>query len=85
MPYRDGTGPRGEGPLTGGGLGSCGTSATRDTQIQPAQPTNWLQRLIGGGLGTQQLGLGLGQGSGRGAGRGRGQGRGMGRGRRGRQ
>ena len=25
MPFRDGTGPRGEGPLTGRGLGPCGT------------------------------------------------------------
>ena len=29
MPLRDGTGPAGQGPLTGRGLGPCGTSRTR--------------------------------------------------------
>jgi hypothetical protein len=73
MPYRDGTGPTGQGPKTGRGLGPCGTSGIRKEQTEPSQPTSWLGRLTTGGLG-------LGQG----AGRGRGPGRGLGRGRRGR-
>ncbi|NLO74186.1 MAG: DUF5320 domain-containing protein [candidate division WS1 bacterium] len=85
MPFRDGTGPTGQGPMTGRGLGPCATSDARNVQIQPSQPVNWFQRLVGGSLGTQQTGSGLTPGGGRGAGRGRGQRRGMGRGRRGRQ
>ncbi|MBU0491857.1 MAG: DUF5320 domain-containing protein [Chloroflexi bacterium] len=70
MPRFDGTGPAGQGPLTGRGLGNC--------TPQPNAPQRF-SRL--GGLG-QRLGLRLGRGTGRGAGMGRGRGRGAGRGRR---
>ena len=60
MPLGDGTGPNGEGPRTGRGMGNCpGTPAVR----------NRLQRFGKG------AGLGLGRGLGRGRGRGRNSGR----------
>ena len=49
MPYRDGTGPQGAGPLTGRGLGSCGQGLARGR----------------GGLFGRNLGLGRGLGFGR--------------------
>lgn len=66
MPGRDGMGPRGEGPRTGGGFGSCGSDGEGS-----GQP--------GRGRGR---GYGRGGGGGRGFGRGRGtrEGRGFGRG-----
>jgi len=68
MPRFDGTGPMGQGPLTGRGLGNC-----------VPQPNTSQRFPVLSGLG-QRLGLGLGRGAGRGAGLGRGLGRGRGRG-----
>jgi len=61
MPGFDGTGPTGQGPRTGRGLGNC-----------TPQPNTPRRSPILGSLG-QRLGLGrgLGRGRGRGAGRGR--------------
>jgi hypothetical protein len=77
MPRFDGTGPTGQGPMTGRGLGNC---------VPQASQLNAPRRFpVLSGLG-QRLGLRLGRGTGRGAGRGRGlvrgRGRGAGRGRR---
>ncbi len=33
MPGRDGTGPRGQGPITGGGFGFCAESGTQNPQM----------------------------------------------------
>ena len=51
MPKFDGTGPQGQGPLTGRGQGQCTSTPTR-----PDQPVGFFQR----------LGLGLGRRAGRG-------------------
>jgi len=56
MPYRDGTGPFGEGPLTGRGLGNCGRTTDRYRCPRPRRGRR----------------LGRGPGRGRGFGRGRG-------------
>ena len=64
MPGFDGTGPRGEGSMTGGGFGYCGPGATG------------YGRPMGGGFGQ---GRGLRRGYGPGFGGGRGYGRGLGR------
>ncbi len=56
MPYRDGTGPAGAGPMTGRGLGLCGG----------ARPAGWGMGFGGG------RGFGPGRGFGRGMGFGRG-------------
>ena len=68
MPGGDRTGPRGEGPLTGRGMGNC----VNNVNVQN-----------GTGLGPCGNGMprGMGRGLGRGMGRGRGPGRGPGRGR----
>lgn len=68
MPGFNGTGPAGEGPMTGGGRGNCATD----------------DRTVMGRLARRGPGFGLGLGFGRGRDRfGAGQGRGMGLGRRG--
>ncbi len=69
MPGRNGTGPAGEGPMTGGGRGTCAT-------IDPVV----VSRFAGVGRGRGGIGRGLGLGLGFGAGRGTGgaRGRGMG-------
>lgn len=70
MPGRDNTGPMGNGPMSGRGMGNCNRPATD-------QGTNQQQ---GRGLGRGQgRGLGQGGGQGRGLGQGAGQGRGLGR------
>jgi len=66
MPQQDRTGPQGQGPKTGRGMGKCGPKGGA-----PASPGQ-------GGTGS---GRGQGRGSGKGAGRGGGQGKGKGRGR----
>lgn len=67
MPFRDGSGPNGAGPLTGWGMGHCGGTAAAGRG----------NGFFGG------IGRGRGQGMGRGFGRGFGFGRGMGYGFRG--
>lgn len=75
MPGMDGTGPAGQGPMTGRGLGPCGTSGLRTPQANYQQPTSWFGRLVQGVRG----GFGIGTYGGRRAG-GRGMGGGRGRG-----
>ena len=58
MPRQDGTGPNGNGPATGRGLGNCKPSAGN----QPNQP-------CGRGQGLKPCGRGFGQGQGQGQGR----------------
>lgn len=70
MPGEDRTGPQGQGPKTGRGLGRCTPEDEKKTpNIEPT---------TGQGTG-RGLGRGLGRGRGRGAGRGPGRGRGGGR------
>ena len=79
MPRMDGTGPAGQGPVTGRGLGPCGTSGVNTPQAASQQSSSWLGRLVQGAL----SGFGLGtSGVRRGGGRGMGGGRGQGKGRR---
>ena len=61
MPRQDGTGPDGNGPATGRGLGNC-------KPTQGNQPTN---QPCGRGKGLKPCGGGRGQGQGQGQGRGR--------------
>jgi hypothetical protein len=68
MPGLDGTGPRGLGPLTGGGRGFCVTG-TSPTTVQPVSTIP--QRPIYNRVYRGQ-GFGMGRGGGRGMGRGRG-------------
>ena len=67
MPAGDGTGPQGSGPLTGRGLGSCGTT-NYQTPLN-RQNLNWGQRLLSGITNTFRIGRGGGTGRGRGLGR----------------
>ena len=68
MPQGDRTGPQGQGPRTGRGMGKCGSKV--GTPAPQGQ----------GGMATGQgAGRGAGRGQGRGAGRGRGGGQGGGR------
>jgi hypothetical protein len=76
MPRMDGTGPHGQGPGTGRGLGPCGTSGANTPQAASGQSGSWLGRILLGAIGALLSGYGSGQGGGRGAGGGRGQGRG---------
>ena len=62
MPGRDGTGPRGEGPLTGGGFGPCGGGRSSRDWCGPR------------GRGGRGRGRSVGRGAGRGMGAGRGPG-----------
>ena len=64
MAGRNGTGPNGNGPMTGRQMGNCGTNPSDDT----------------GGLNSQGSGMGRSPGMGRGPGLGRGQGMGRGHG-----
>ena len=67
MPFMDGTGPWGQGPMTGRGMGYCAGA------VRPGFPP-------GPNIGWFGRGRGMGRGSGRGRGMGRGMGRGFGRG-----
>lgn len=80
MPRMDGTGPLGQGPMTGRGLGPCNTNAVDPAQPGAQQPGNWFGRFFQGALGGFGLGAWCAR---RGGGMGAGRGRGMGRGRRG--
>ena len=76
MPRRDGTGPMGQGPLTGHKMGQCGGG-----QGMGMGQGRGLGRGMGRGAGQgfgQGAGRGAGQGFGQGAGRGAGQGLGQG-------
>ena len=78
MPRMDGTGPAGQGPRTGRGLGPCGTGTNPQNTgaQQPAsQSTGWVSTALGI---LAALGFGASGGS-RGTGRGQGRGRGRGR------
>lgn len=62
MPNWNGMGPRGEGPLTGRGLGMCSDSLGRRRSRRPYG----FGRGLGYGLGYRRgLGFGLGRGRGR--------------------
>jgi len=72
MPRNDRTGPQGQGPRTGRGLGPCGTriEGIPDTE----ERLGFFQRLgrgLGRGFGRLGRGRAAGQGRGRGMGRGR--------------
>ena len=67
MPGGDRTGPEGRGPLTGRGLGPCGT-ANNQTVLDRQNP-NWSQRFLSGI--TKPFRIGRGGGMGRGGGLGR--------------
>lgn len=77
MPRKDGTGPRGRGPLSGAGAGDCAVEISETGEIkrgiagQSGRPV--------GGQTPAQPGQQDRPGSGRGSGRGRGRGRGQGR------
>jgi hypothetical protein len=58
MPFRDGTGPTGQGPLTGRGLGPCGQ---KDGQTDKAQDKAVVWGGYGRGRGGRR-GLGFGRG-----------------------
>lgn len=90
MPRYDGTGPQGQGPLTGRGEGYCAVRLPEDgqdaygvagwnaTPVRPPVTRRPLGRLwswLGGGI-RRPLGRGYGRGGGRGSGRGYGRGRG---------
>ncbi len=68
MPRGDRTGPQGQGPRTGKGLGPCG--AGTDGSSMPEENSGFFRRL-GRGLGFGRSGQGRGQGSGTGRGRNR--------------
>ncbi len=70
MPFRDGTGPRGEGPMTGRGQGYCAV----DFAQPPGAVRSYGGRLFRWSRPLASLGRAFGRG--RGAGRGRGGGRG---------
>ncbi len=77
MPGEDRTGPQGQGPKTGRGLGRC--NSKDDEQKTPDESGRGQGQGLGRGQGGPGRGQGRGGGSG-GAGRGRGRGRGAGRG-----
>jgi len=76
MPRGDGTGPAGQGPLTGRGLGTCVSGIRRlfgGRNAQAGDPRQVWGSPLGRGSGQGQGFMrGGGQGAGRGAGRGRG-------------
>jgi len=60
MPAQDGTGPNGQGPLTGGGFGPCGT-----TNERPVRGNLFYgRRFLGRGGGRRAFGFGRGRGNG---------------------
>ncbi len=48
MPRGDGTGPQGQGPQTGRGLGPCGDNNSPQANNNPNPNTGWGQRFING-------------------------------------
>jgi len=80
MPRFDGTGPQGQGPMTGRGEGYCalklpqpgeapeGYAGLQGAPVRPARFTRWLRTAT-------RLGRAFGRGRGRGHGAGRGRGR----------
>ena len=67
MPRGDRTGPQGQGPQTGRGLGPCGTGTGENPDS--GQNIGFFRRLGRGlGIGRGGKGRGMGQGSGRGRG-----------------
>ncbi len=77
MPFLDGTGPWGQGPMTGRGMGYCAGYVRPGYGAAAGRGLVGRGRGFGGGRG---WGMGLGFRRGWGAGRGQGWGRGMGRG-----
>ena len=75
MPRGDGTGPLGQGPRTGRGLGPCANTNTQNPANVQDQTLG--QRIISGF--SNVFGFGRGQGRGSGSGQGRGGGRGRNR------
>lgn len=76
MPRMDGTGPTGQGSMTGRGRGPCSTPELNDSQATSQQPSSWFGRMLQGTLGSFGIGAyGVGRGGGRRMGAGRGQGR----------
>jgi hypothetical protein len=78
MPRFNGTGPNGQGPMTGRGLGICNPDNVNPNQQNNS--TNVVQRPISRFFGWCRGGFGRGLGMGRGFGRGPRDGRGMGNG-----
>lgn len=78
MPLMDGTGPSGQGRMTGRGLGPCGSGVLQTQGTYPYQRTSWWSRALGAFGGIFPVGYGSVRGAGRRGGRGRGQGRGRG-------
>lgn len=74
MPGLNGTGPQGEGSLTGRGMGKCRTKPAGDTGIENDNSKNSRPLGMGRGAGAKKPGSGLTNGSGRGLGRGAGRG-----------
>jgi len=77
MPRGDGTGPQGQGPLTGRGMGSCGDGGQANGPVDPNQSfggrlLSGIGRMFGAG---QRKGGGTGQGRRGGGQRSGGQGR----------
>lgn len=75
MAYRDGTGPMGEGPMTGRGMGPCNPNYNPETD-RPYGNGRGMGR--GRGMGYRNAPYGAGRGMGRGYGRGMGPGFGWG-------
>ncbi|MEA1961513.1 MAG: DUF5320 domain-containing protein [Bacillota bacterium] len=73
MPRGDGTGPVGQGPLTGWGMGGCAPAGPTAKAPVRGQAGFW-----GAGRGRANMNVGLGFRGGRGRGCGRGVGRGFG-------
>jgi len=79
MPRMDGTGPAGQGPGTGRGMGPCGSGKTNPQNSAAQQPasqsTGWVTTALGIlaalGFGASGASRGTGRGGGRGRGRGR--------------
>ncbi len=68
MPAGDRTGPQGQGPMTGRGLGPCGTGNNQIPVNQQGQ--TWGQRLLSGFANIYSMGRGGGIGRGLGTRRG---------------
>ncbi len=71
MPRGDGTGPEGQGPMTGRGMGRCGPGQNPQTPNASGQPdqATFLDNILA------RFGMGRRRGGGRGMGQGAGRGR----------